>query len=263
MIVHAAFLPHSPLLLSSVHPGEEKTLAPITEAIHEVRDHLYTLAPDTIVFLAGHGFHYADAFSIEVSHTYTDDLRAFGDLTPPTAYTPDHALSDALQRAMRRAELPFTLHTSETMDYAVSVGLRFLAISTARPRVLALAKTDLPRKDHFRFGQILREVLDDRHERVAVIALGDLSHCIATSGDLDVCKEGRAFDAAVVSALEQGSSSALLAIPEETVEQAKESGYRPLVMLSGLLDHLRVRPEVLAYAAPYGVGYVVAQFHLR
>ncbi len=263
MLTHAIFIPHSPLLVPTVHPEGLEKLSSIVSAIQEVRDHLYTLLPDTFVILSGHGSHYPNAFSAEMADAYADDLRAFGDLSPPSLYTGNPGLVDTIQRRMRKEGVPFTLHPFDGEDYGVAVTLRLFAKEMPHLNVVPLAISDLPRKNHFHFGQALRDVFEERSERIAVIAIGDLSHCLSSHGPVDVCKEGKVFDEAVISALSQGSSSALLSLSEERIAEAKESGYRPLLILMGALDHMRFRPEVMAYDAPYGVGYLVAQFHLR
>jgi len=46
----------------------------------------------------------------------------------------------------------------------------------------------------------------------------------------------------------------------ELIERAGECGLRPSIMLLGALDGLKVKPEILSYEGPFGVGYLVASF---
>ena len=49
---------------------------------------------------------------------------------------------------------------------------------------------------------------------------------------------------------------------EDFVEAAGECGYRSILILLGALDSLDLKPEILSYEGPFGVGYLVANYHL-
>ncbi|KKW45209.1 MAG: Extradiol ring-cleavage dioxygenase, class III enzyme, subunit B [Parcubacteria group bacterium GW2011_GWA2_56_7] len=262
MLIYGAFLPHSPLLIPSVHPENRDTLAETENAIRQVSEYLYSLRPDVLCVISGHGERYQDSFSMEVAPAYETDLKTFGDLSHAHSFRPATTLIDKLQRHLRKKAIPFTLSTRPILDYGVSVALRLTAEHLKEVRLLPIAYADVSRKEHFTFGQALRDVLEETPLRVAVLAVGDLSHCLTSGSPGGFCKEGAVFDAAVQEALRGEGASALLSLPETLVEKAKESGYRPLVILKGLFDRLIYRTEILSYEAPMDVGYLVAQFLL-
>jgi AmmeMemoRadiSam system protein A len=49
-------------------------------------------------------------------------------------------------------------------------------------------------------------------------------------------------------------------LDEDLINRAGECGLRSIVIMLGALDGLDVRPEVLSYEGPFGVGYLVASF---
>ena len=75
-------------------------------------------------------------------------------------------------------------------------------------------------------------------------------------------EEGKEFDDMIVRAIEHKSISKLLSFDEERLEKASECALRPMLILFGIIDQLKVRAENLSYEAPFGVGYLVAQFHI-
>lgn len=263
MLIHAGFLPHSPLLLKEVHPERWSELKETHKAIETLRQDLYALQPDVFCIISGHGERYADAFSIDVAPSYETDLRPFGDLSEPTVHEPATRLMDQLQRHLRHEEIDFTLSTHETLEYGTSVVLRLLGPLFHRVKIVPIAYSDTDIKEQVRFGRALREVLDESSERIAVMATGDLSHCLSSEAPGGFCKEGQAFDDAIVRSVKQGSLSNLLSIPKDIVEHAEESGYHPLLILYGLLDTRLYTTELLSYESPFGVGYLVAQFLLK
>ncbi|NBS41385.1 AmmeMemoRadiSam system protein B, partial [bacterium] len=145
--------------------------------------------------------------------------------------------------------------------HGAAVPLLTLLPETFHPRVVPISYGGLDAKAQFDFGRALKTVLVDRPERIAVIASGDLAHCLTSDAPAGFKPEGAIFDASMREAVEQASASRLLALDQDVVAASAECGYRPLLVELGILDGMRLRPEVLSYEAPFGVGYLVAQFH--
>ena len=55
-------------------------------------------------------------------------------------------------------------------------------------------------------------------------------------------------------------TAGILNIDVDLQEEAGECGYRSLLILLGALDSREVDADVLSYEAPFGVGYMVAEF---
>ncbi|MEI6510518.1 MAG: AmmeMemoRadiSam system protein B [Candidatus Uhrbacteria bacterium] len=259
MIVFAAFTPHTPLLLPPIGKDALQKLSSTTDAMDRLGDELREARPDTIVIISAHATQHDGAFSANLHDSYLVDLRDFGDLTTTAEFEPNLSLIDAIQRAVRRAQIPFTLDSDSTLDYGTAVPL--VAIG-ARAQIVPISFSNLPAKDHFSFGKALKDVLANRKERIAIVASGDLSHALTSDAPAGYRPEGETFDSAVRQAVVQASASQLLTLDEETVEKAEECAYRPLLVLFGILDQVPTVPEVLSYEHPFGVGYLVAQFHL-
>ena len=54
----------------------------------------------------------------------------------------------------------------------------------------------------------------------------------------------------------------ILNLDSELIERAGECGLRSFVILLGVLDGLEIKPEILSYEGPFGVGYLVASFEV-
>lgn len=262
MIVFVASTPHTPLLIPTIGKTARDQMKSTVAAMERLGDELYASLPETIVILSGHATQHADAFSANLHDAYSVDLREFGDLSTTREFPPDLPLIDALQRSVRRAGLGFTLDSDATLDYGSAVPLVTLLSPAFSPRVVPISYGGLGPKDHVAFGRVLRDVLGNRRERVAVIASGDLAHTLSSDAPEGYRPEGKEFDDAVRRAIENSSVSQLLSMDDAIVSRAAECAYRPLLILFGMLEHLKTRPEILSYEAPFGVGYLVAQFHL-
>lgn len=262
MIVFAGFTPHTPLMLPPIGKDARERLQDTITAMGRLGDELYAAMPDTIVVISAHATQHEEAFSANLHDQYRVDLREFGDLTTAREFAPDLSLVDAIQRSVRRTGIPFTLDSDARLDYGSAVPLVMLADALPAVKVVPVSYGGLGAKEHHAFGRALKDVLSARRERIAVIASGDLAHCLTSDAPAGFRPEGAQFDEAVRHAVEAGSGSALLSLDQALVERAAECAYRPLLVLFGILENVRVRPEVLSYEAPFGVGYLVAQFHL-
>ena len=259
MIVFAAFTPHTPLLLPPIGKDSLKRMSATSDAMDRLGDELRDAKPDTIVIISAHAVQHDGAFSANLHDSYLVDMREFGDLATTAEFEPDLALIDAIQRAVRRAQIPFTLDSDATLDYGTAVPLVALDVTA---KIVPISFSNLSPKDHFAFGKALKDVFGSRKERVAVIASGDLSHALTSNAPAGYRAEGEIFDAAVRQSIIHSSAAQLLTIDEDVVEKAEECAYRPLLILFGILDQIPTSPEVLSYESPFGVGYLVAQFRI-
>lgn len=262
MIGFSAFTPHSPLMLAPIGKDAQARMHATLAAMERLKGELSAARAETIVVISAHAIRHEEAFSVNLHDEYLVDLRDFGDLTTSREFLPNLSLVDAIQRAVRRAGIPFTLDSEARLDYGSAVPLAVLTSSRSPVRIVPVSYSGLGPKEHYAFGRALKDVLSARRERIAVIASGDLAHCLTSDAPAGFRPEGAVFDLAAQGAVESGSASSLLSLDPKMVDRASECAYRPLLVLFGIMDHVRTRPEVLSYEAPFGVGYLVAQFHL-
>lgn len=262
MLVFSALVPTSPLLLPSIHKEAAAKVKKTSDALDMLADELYATHPDTILLISEHPTLYDDAFSINVADPYTFDLSAFGDLGFEMMRHPNMRLIDQLQRTLRKQELPCTLTTDAALHYAAAVPLFRLTSNLKQVTLVPICYSGLGPKNHFQFGQAIKDVIMDSDKRIAVIAAGDMSQALSSDAPAGFTKEGEQYDAAVQQLIAQKNTSGLISLNQTIVQEAHERSYRPLLMLMGLLDRIAYRPEILAYEAPVGVGYLTVAFHL-
>jgi hypothetical protein len=105
----------------------------------------------------------------------------------------------------------------------------------------------------------LGRALRDGPDRTALLVMGDLSACRAADGGPAVHDDrAEPFDTAIESALSAGDPDALAALDVTLAEELLVAGRAALQVLSGLA--VPVSSEVTWAGAPYGLGYVVAQW---
>lgn len=97
--------------------------------------------------------------------------------------------------------------------------------------------------------------------KVALIASGDLSHCLKEDGPYGFHSDGPEFDKKLIEALKTKNIETILELNNKYPE-AGECGLRSICFMLGILEAsgLNYQPEVLSYEGPFGVGYLVANF---
>lgn len=262
MLCYSAFVPHSPLLIDSIGKENLKHLYQTRAAMAYLSDELYTSHPDVLFVISSHNLMHENAFSVNLHEKYLVEFREFGDHTTSKEFVPDLELITAIQREARERSVPFVLESQATLDYGSGVPLLLLGQDRIQTQIVPISYSGNDRKAHILFGKLLKEVIEKSTKRIAVIASGDLSHALSSNAPMGFHKQGELFDKMVIRAIEQLSVSQLLSFKESDLAHASECGLKPLLILFGLLERMQVRPEIRSYEAPFGVGYLVAQFHI-
>jgi aromatic ring-opening dioxygenase LigB subunit len=102
-----------------------------------------------------------------------------------------------------------------------------------------------------------------QNPKIALIASGDLSHCLKEDGPYGFQPDGPKFDKALIEALKKKDIETILKL-DEMYPEAGECGLRSFCFMLGILEAsgINYQPEILSYEGPFGVGYLVANFKL-
>jgi aromatic ring-opening dioxygenase LigB subunit len=262
MIVFAAIVPHSPLLLPTIGKEHQPQLAKTLAAFQELEQALYLSKAETLCIIAPHGPRYPDSFSANMAGSYTGTLKSFGDFSTTVQAKSDFMLIDHTHRKMREEGIPFTLTSSEELDYGFSIPIILLTPHLSNWKLFPISPSMMDGKAHFEFGRNLKRIIHAESRRVAVIASADLSHKLSGDSPGGATTEGPKFDEAVKSVVTTLDPTPLLTLPAETIESSGQCGYRPIATLLGTLENMNVKSHLLSYEAPFGVGYLVAKYDI-
>lgn len=103
----------------------------------------------------------------------------------------------------------------------------------------------------------------EKNKKYALIASGDMSHCLKEDGVYGLHPDGPKFDKALIEYLKKKDIKNFLKL-DEYFPEAGECGLCSFSFLLGILDGLGLnwQPEILSYEFPFGVGYLVINFKL-
>ena len=146
-------------------------------------------------------------------------------------------------------------------DWGFNVPFYFLAKDFKGETKTYLTGLESP-EVHFAKGKSLSNNLE-KDKNYALIASGDLSHCLKEEGPYGFHPQGPKFDKDLIELLKKREIENFLKL-DETYPEAGECGLRSFSFVLGILEQAKInwQPEILSYEAPFGVGYLVANFKL-
>ena len=259
----AAISPHPPIIIPEI--GSKEDLQKVSQTIFGMRklaNHFREAEIDTLVVISPHSLIYPDRFNICGMKKLFGTFASFGTPDLMMEFSNDIDFAIELDTAAKKNSVETLLYNNDgefyELDHGTMVPLYYLTQNQESPlKIVPVTYSDLPRADHFSFGQIIRDVAVKYNGRVGVLASGDLSHRLIQS------PAGKEFDDKLIQNIRASDTKTILYYDEDFVEKAGECGYRSILILLGLLDGLKTKPEVISYEGPFGVGYLVANYILK
>lgn len=157
--------------------------------------------------------------------------------------------------------------SSPHADWGFDVPIFFLApgfsdeASRKNRTEYLLATLDEP-KTYFEKGIEVAGNLD-KNKKYALIASGDMSHCLKKDGPYGFHPDGPKFDQMLIDALKKKDIETILKL-NDLFQNAGECGLRSFCFVLGILEGAKIiwQPKILSYEAPFGVGYLVVNFKI-
>ncbi|MBL7142479.1 MAG: AmmeMemoRadiSam system protein B [Candidatus Pacebacteria bacterium] len=180
-----------------------------------------------------------------------------------------------LSKELKKTNPQQIVISSPHPDWGFEVPLYFLANNFQGKIDMVLTGSESP-EFYFNEGKrIYKNLAEDK--KYALIASGDLSHCLKEDGPYGLNPQGGKFDKELIESLKKKDIENILKLDNKYPE-AGECGLRSICFLLGMLEANSTRastelsrmssgqvwqPEILSYEFPFGVGYLVANFKLK
>lgn len=164
---------------------------------------------------------------------------------------------ESLGKKLKKSEPGSIIISSPHPDWGFGVPLYFLAKDFKGEMKQHLIDLEPP-QFYFEEGKKVYKELEEK-KKYALIASGDMSHCLKEEGPYGFHPDGPKFDKALIGFLKKKDIKNFLKL-DDYYPEAGECGLRPFCFLLGILEAagLDWQPEILSYEGPFGVGYLVA-----
>ncbi len=264
-IVAAGIAPHPPIIIPDIGRGELSRVSDTVESLKMFSDQVAKADPETVLLITPHGPMHRNAPAILAGEILQGDFSQFR--APQIRVEAQNDL-ELVQSIAAEAQKngPDVLPLQEEshgkdalkMDHGVTVPLYYLQEAGTGRRVVSVTFAPLPYNDLFQFGQAIQQAISHTGRKTAIVASGDLSHCLTRFAPGGYSPRGKEFDQTLVEYVKNYDVKGLLNMDNSLVADAGECGLRSIIILLGCLDGLDVESRVLSYEGPFGVGYLVA-----
>lgn len=266
MSVKAGFIvPHPPLIIPEIGRGEERKIQKTIDSYDRIAREISQIKPDTIIITTPHSIAYSDYFHISPGDKAKGDFRTFGQgkVSMEVEYDKDLALYISKEAEKYGIDAGGMGARERHLDHGSTVPLYFVNKYYTDYKLVRISISGLSLEKHYEFGKVIGQVIDEMGKKVVFIASGDLSHRLKEDGPYGFREEGPIFDRQVTEAMASGDMSKLLEFDASFLDAAGECGLRSFLIMAGALGGKKIRPSLLSYEGPFGVGYAVASFHLE
>lgn len=260
MLKFTSICPHPPLLIPSIGQDSLLKISSTVEAMKKLGGEIKNSEISTIVIISPHGPVQRDFMSITGSDSLGGNFLQFGDKTS-MKFENNLDLGLSIKRVAKKIKVPAEVINGDiSLDHGAMVPLYFLTEYNPKIKIVPIAFSYLDHQSHFKFGEAISEVIESTDEKIALVASGDLSHCLIPGAPAAYSPNGKKFDNLLLKLLESNEVGEILNMDSGLIEEAAECGLRSIIILLGALANTEYKFEKLSYEGPFGVGYLVGRF---
>ena len=261
-ILNAYIVPHPPLLIPEIGGGDEKKIQRTADAYDAVAKEIAAQKPDTIIVLSPHSVMYSDYIHISPGESTFGNFEKFGQpgVRMQTVYDTELVSLMAEEAEKRNISAGTLGEQDRALDHGTMIPLYFINKYYRDYKICRIGISGLTLKEHYAFGMCIKDAAARAGRNAVIVASGDLSHRLKTSGPYEFAPEGPEFDARVTMDMATADFLDFLGFGDEFCDAAGECGMRGFAIMAGALDRTAVKPEFLSYEGPFGVGYAVCKF---
>lgn len=264
MLVFACLVPHSPILVPSIGQDNIKKLKKTVSALEDLEAKLYVAKPDVLVMISPHGESHENTTTLVLSEEYLVNFKELGDFSLNFTFKPSLPLVERFRRALFARDIPVATQHETPLNHGLAVPLLYLTKNLLQIKILPILPSHHDTlKRQFDIGYILKDRIMNDKARIAVIASADLSHKLSSDAPAGFSPKAKNFDDELQRLLETKNSAKILQIHHELMDEVEICGLRAVSMMLGMIDRVNTTTQIFSYEAPFGVGYLVANFKLH
>lgn len=265
-ILSRYLMPHPPIIIPEIGQGEEEKVRKTIDSMKEIASEIKELKPKTIVIITPHGPLFKDAIAVSDIDSIYGDFAKFGNEDVRLNKDVNTKLTQKIIENILDEEIsvvPINRNSKDKygieveLDHGALVPLHYIDKQYSQYNLVHITYGILSKSELYKIGMIINNTVEELGDSVVVIASGDLSHKLKSTGSYEYNENGEIFDKKILSLLENGSTESIFNMDEKLIEEAGECGLRSIYILLGTLDTSKFKGELLSYEGTFGVGYGV------
>jgi aromatic ring-opening dioxygenase LigB subunit len=260
MLCFSAFVPTNPILIPTIGKDHFDVIKKTREALLALTKLLIEASPTTLLFLS-YPEKITEKYIIQIAPEYQGNLEAFGDFATKITRACDPVTAYKITR-LTAQKFPLEITGAAALNHTVSVPLLTLTALLPNLPMLPIFASSLPLKDHFTLGQELQCPILRSHQKIAIIASGNLSYCQIKKSSEKNREKTQKFDQTILTLLNNKETEKLITLEPELLQEVQETGLKTLSLILGMLKGINYNPTILSYERSLGAGHLVVNFKL-
>lgn len=264
MSIKAAFMvPHPPLIINEIGGSEIDKIKTTLESYERVAKEIGELKPDTIIISTPHIEMYSNFFHCLPDKRLTGSFKRFGAPNVSFDYENDLELVNKIEDICIKEKFPGVLikNDEKELDHGSMVPLYFIRKYLKNFKLIVVSLSTMSYVKHYELGQIIKKAVEELGKNAVFVASGDLSHKLQEYGPYGFIEEGPIYDKKIMEIMSNGDFIKLLEFDDNLCEKAAVCGHKSFIIMSGALDHVKVKSTMLSHEDVTGVGYGLCMYY--
>jgi len=264
-------MPHPPIIIPEVGRGEEKKIKNTYDSCERIGREISEIKPDIIILVTPHGTMFSDAIALSFEGSISGNLKQFGAPKVSMSFEIDMDLTkkiiaksdkNNIQTVKENGNFLKKYDREYELDHGSMVPLYFIKDKYDSFKLIHITYGGLTPLQLYKFGKLIKEVVEESNKDAVFIGSGDLSHRLKDEGPYDCNPYGEKFDKEIIRLLTSGDVVGVFNLNTEMIENAGECALRSYYIMLGAMDGNDIKGELFSYEGTFGVGYAVMKFNL-
>ncbi|MDO9574085.1 MAG: class III extradiol dioxygenase subunit B-like domain-containing protein, partial [Candidatus Contubernalis sp.] len=201
-ILMVGITPHPPIIIPEVGGAEVEKVQNTVESLQKLAREIKTTNPETVVIITPHGPVFRDAVAVTGENELTGSLKQFGapqiriqvanDLDLVRYIVEEAAKEQVLGIKMDKKQAQ-NYDLSLELDHGALVPMYFLKKEQVQCSYVHITIGFLSYPELYSFGKAIQRAAQRADRKIAVLASGDLSHCLIPGAPVQYHPAGAEF----------------------------------------------------------------------
>jgi len=254
-IIWTGLAPHPPIIVDSVGRGRCSEVQTTIDSMHALCEDLMRLQPERLIVISPHTPRPASGIAAWFGDSISGNFGMFGAAQTAAKLPCDQTWMQQMAQYYPRISPLY----HEPLDHGAMVPIHFAHEAGWRGPTCVLG---LPWESGDALNDIasaLKQTCNDT-VRTAVVASGDMSHCLKPGAPSGFDRRGQVFDDCFVAHLKESAYKEATTIEAGLCEAACQDVIESCHIAWTATDFADTNHHFYSYEGPFGVGYTVMRF---
>ncbi len=258
-VIFSAIFPHPPIIVPFIGGKELKKAEATQKALQKSAKKIQSLnSLDAVIIITPHNEVGQAGFPVFCSHVFEGDFNNFNHPLPRFSFKGDFETASAIIKAAEAKQINAYAAADNLLDHGALVPLYYLHSAGFKKPIVPIGICFQNLKNLYSFGQAIFQAAAQKNKKIAVIASADMSHALSPSSPSGFQARAKEFDEKLAALVKAHEVEAILNFDPQLADLAHQDALWSIAIMLGAIADTSLKPEVLSYEAPFGVGYMVA-----